>query len=158
LRTLRTPLCSVCKILTVCIYFFVIIKFAIINVKQLCHGLNSEFYKQFLAALIVSIHYKGRDNLEQISFEDLIIEENKVLEPSSFDIAIMGILKSGINSAREICEILIKEGKLSNNRYSTDKPMGYRQVCSCLDQFVLQGKVLFIEDQDKLDRIYELKN
>jgi hypothetical protein len=103
--------------------------------------------------------YEGRDNLDQISFEDLFMEENTSLEPtSSFDDAIIGILKSGISSAREICEVLIKEGKLSSNRYATKKPKGYIQVCSCLDHLVLQGKVLFIEDQDKLDRIYELKN
>jgi hypothetical protein len=103
---------------------------------------------------------KGSANLNQISFDDLFMEENKEVAESqplsSVHDAIISLLKSGVTSAMEICEILIREGKLSNDRFSTNKPKDYTQVCSFLDLLVSKGNLLFVEDMDKKDRIYNL--
>ena len=69
----------------------------------------------------------------------------------------MVLLESDISSALEICESLINEGKLSNERYSSDKPKAYPKICSILDEMVQQEKIVLVEDQNKKDRIYRLK-
>ncbi|WP_028393975.1 DUF3895 domain-containing protein [Bacillus cihuensis] len=98
--------------------------------------------------------------MNQISFEDLFIEENKVIneiqEPSPLQREIIALLESGETSALQICEKLMKLGKISCERFSTTKPRDYGQVCSWLDTFVSQGILLLVEDKDKQDRIYKL--
>jgi hypothetical protein len=106
--------------------------------------------------------WKGRGNLKQISFDELFTEDKKeVVEShplSPVHDAIVSLLESGVTSAIEICEILIQEGKLSNDRFSTNKPKAYIQVCSFLDHLVSKGNLLFVEDMGKKDRIYKFIN
>jgi|SRR3954452_7260991 Protein of unknown function (DUF3895) len=97
--------------------------------------------------------------MAQMTFFDLLTDPNKSTTPllSPLYKEILVLLESDISSALEICECLIKEGKLSNERYSSHKPKAYPKVCSILDKMVQQEKVVFIEDQNKKDRMYRLK-
>jgi len=96
--------------------------------------------------------------MDQLSFDDLLAAPMKSDVPllSPLYKEILGLIKSDISSALEICERLIEEGKLSNERYSSNKPKAYPKVCSTLDDMVQQGKIKFVEDKDKKDRIYHL--
>lgn len=93
--------------------------------------------------------------MEQISFDDILTEDesNKTIF-SPLNNAMMKLLESNVTSAMDICEHLIKDGLLSAERFSTNKPKAYPKVCSILDELVQQDKVVFVEDRDKLDRIY----
>ncbi|PEC20095.1 DUF3895 domain-containing protein [Bacillus cereus] len=103
--------------------------------------------------------------MNQISFEDLF-EEEKVevvkvaeipapLSPLQKDI--LELLNSEEISALELCEQLIRSGKISDERFTTDKPKAYGQVCLILEGFVKEGKLIFIKDDEKRDRVYKLK-
>ena len=96
--------------------------------------------------------------MDQLSFDDLLADPMKSNIPliSPLYKEILKFIESDISSALEICERLITEGKLSNERYSSNKPKAYPKVCSTLDDMVQQGKIKFVEDQDKKDRIYHL--
>ena len=96
--------------------------------------------------------------MDQLSFEDLLADQIKNDTPllSPLYKEILELLASDISSALEICEHLITEGKLANERYSSNKPKAYPKVCSTLDDMVQQGKIKFVEDKDKKDRIYHL--
>lgn len=96
--------------------------------------------------------------MEQISFEDILTEEdsNKTFF-SPLHNALMELLESNVTSVMDICEHLINNGLLSAERFSTNKPKAYPKVCSILDELVQQDKVVFVEDRDRLDRIYRLK-
>ncbi|QCJ45519.1 DUF3895 domain-containing protein (plasmid) [Bacillus sp. S3] len=97
--------------------------------------------------------------MNQISFDDLFAEVKKetidtpTLTPLQHEV--MDLIQSGKTSALEICEKLIESGKLSNERYTTNKPKAYGKVCSILESFVVDGTLKFIEDKDKKDRTYE---
>jgi hypothetical protein len=97
--------------------------------------------------------------MNQMTFFDLLNEPDRSATPllSPLYKEILVLLESDISSALEICECLIKDGKLSNERYSTNKPKGYAKVCSTLDEMVQQEKVVFIEDKERKDRVYRLK-
>lgn len=99
--------------------------------------------------------------MNQISFDDLFAEETKKVEEtpplSLLQRYIYSLLESGETSAMQICEKLIQKGKLPSGRFSTNKPKAYPQLCSILEDLVQQGKLLFIEDKDKHDRIYNFK-
>jgi len=97
--------------------------------------------------------------LSQISFEDLLTEEKsiKATSPSRLYESILELLESDITSALEICECLIKTGLISNERFSSNKPKDYPEVCLILDEMVHQGRVELVEDKQKADKIYRLK-
>ena len=96
--------------------------------------------------------------MDQLSFDDLLADtikrDTSLISPLYKEI--LELLGSGISSALEISECLMKEGKISNERYSSNKPKAYPKVCSILDDLVQQGKIKFVEDKDKKDRIYHL--
>ncbi|MBL3820570.1 DUF3895 domain-containing protein [Bacillus sp. BSL6] len=103
--------------------------------------------------------------MNQISFEDLFEEENakeKVevaeipvpLSPLQRDI--LELMDSEEISALELCEQLIRAGKISDERFTTNKPKAYGEVCLLLEGFVKEGKLIFIKDDEKRDRVYKL--
>ncbi|MCM3454846.1 DUF3895 domain-containing protein [Heyndrickxia oleronia] len=96
--------------------------------------------------------------MEQISFDDILTEEesNKTIL-SPLHNALMELLESNVTSVMDICEHLIKDGLLSADRFSTNKPKAYPKVCSILDELVQKDQVIFVEDRDRIDRIYQLK-
>jgi hypothetical protein len=99
--------------------------------------------------------------LSQITFNDLFAEELLVdtnkHEVTPLEADIKALIEAGETSAIEICEKLIESGKIPNERFSTNKPKSYGKVCSILENFVTQGELIFIEDREKKDRIYQLK-
>ncbi len=97
--------------------------------------------------------------LNQLTFEELLGEEKTKKNPPSSPLysSIRKLLESGVSSALEMCECLIKEGLLSNERYSSNKPKDYPEVCLVLDEMVRQDKVELLEVKEKNDRIYQLK-
>lgn len=101
--------------------------------------------------------------MSQITFDDFFAEEKNetVLTPlpSPLQQDVLMHIKTGEDiSALQICEKLIVAGKLSNERYSTHKPKSYAKICYILDSFVSQGVLSFVEDKEKKDRIYRMKN
>jgi hypothetical protein len=99
--------------------------------------------------------------LNQISFDDLFTEEKKEVNEtralSPLHLQVLNLVESGQDSALQLCELLIKSGELSNERYSTNKPKAFGKVCSILEDLVSQGTLIFIEDKDRKDRIYTRK-
>lgn len=98
--------------------------------------------------------------MDQISFDNLFEEEHTNSSSSSLSPLhknILTILETNINSALEICERLINDGLLSNDRFSTNKPKDYPKICAIMDEMVQQGTLLFIEDKDRSDRLYRIK-
>ncbi|EEM08429.1 MULTISPECIES: DUF3895 domain-containing protein [Bacillus] len=100
--------------------------------------------------------------MNQISFEDLFAEnvvevsETKVpLSPLQKDI--LELINSEEISALQLCEKLILSGKISNERFTTDKPKAFGQVCLILEDFVAEGKLTFIKSDEKRDRLYKMK-
>ncbi|HDR7795110.1 TPA: DUF3895 domain-containing protein [Bacillus luti] len=102
--------------------------------------------------------------MDQISFEDLFEEEKEKVEvaeaPASLSPLQRGILElidSEEISAMELCEQLIRAGKISDERFTTNKPKAYGQVCLILEGFVKEGKLTFIKNDEKRDRVYKGK-
>ncbi|USK72229.1 DUF3895 domain-containing protein [Peribacillus asahii] len=96
----------------------------------------------------------------QISFEELLFTETqaeiqKNPPTSSLQQDIVELLQSNVTSVLEICEVLIKKGKLKDERFSSNKPKSYPEICIIIDELVQRELVQFIEDQDKKDRIYK---
>ncbi|WP_283750448.1 DUF3895 domain-containing protein [Bacillus cereus] len=105
--------------------------------------------------------------MNQISFEDLFEEEKEKekvevaeipapLSPLQKDI--LGLFNSEEISALELCEQLIRAGKISDERFTTDKPKAYGQVCLLLEGFVKEGKLIFVKSDEKRDRVYKVKD
>ncbi|QWU45850.1 DUF3895 domain-containing protein [Bacillus sp. NP247] len=102
--------------------------------------------------------------MNQISFEDLFEEEKEKVEVSEIPVplsplqkAILELLNSEEISALELCERLIRSGKIPDERFTTNKPKAYGQVCLILEGFVTEGKLIFIKNDEKRDRVYKLK-
>ncbi|MED1106184.1 DUF3895 domain-containing protein [Bacillus paramycoides] len=102
--------------------------------------------------------------MNQISFEDLFEEEKEKLEVAEIPVPlsplqkdILGLFNSEEISALELCEELIRSGKISDERFTTNKPKAYGQVCLILEGFVTEGKLTFIKNDEKRDRVYKLK-
>ncbi|HDR7891295.1 hypothetical protein COM24_22280 [Bacillus toyonensis] len=102
--------------------------------------------------------------MNQISFEDLFEEEKEKVEVAEIPVllsplqkAILELLNSEEISALELCERLIRSGKIPDERFTTNKPKAYGQVCLILEGFVKEGKLIFIKDDEKRDRVYKLK-
>ncbi|MEK4671363.1 DUF3895 domain-containing protein [Niallia sp. FSL R7-0271] len=99
--------------------------------------------------------------MSQISFDDLFQEEKKLERtisdtPSPLQNNILELVRRGETSALSICEHLIKLGKFSDERFSTNKPKAYGKICLALDKMTRDGLLIFVEDIDKKDRIYKL--
>ncbi|HFJ9439607.1 TPA: DUF3895 domain-containing protein [Bacillus albus] len=103
--------------------------------------------------------------MNQISFEDLFEEENEKetvevveipvpLSPLQKDI--LELVDSEEISALELCEQLIRSGKISDERFTTNKPKAYGEVCLLLEGFVKEGKLIFVKSDEKRDRVYKL--
>ncbi|PEL45710.1 DUF3895 domain-containing protein [Bacillus toyonensis] len=102
--------------------------------------------------------------MNQISFEDLFEEEKEKVEVAEIPVplsplqkAILELLNSEEISVLELCERLIRSGKIPHERFTTNKPKAYGQVCLILEGFVKEGKLIFIKDDEKRDRVYKLK-
>ncbi|MBX0352749.1 DUF3895 domain-containing protein [Bacillus toyonensis] len=102
--------------------------------------------------------------MNQISFEDLFEEEKEKVEVAEIPVplsplqkAILELLNSEEISALELCERLIRSGKIPDERFTTNKPKAYGQVCLILEGFVKEGKLIFIKGDEKRDRVYKLK-
>ncbi|PEN33829.1 hypothetical protein CN543_20370 [Bacillus toyonensis] len=102
--------------------------------------------------------------MNQISFEDLFEEEKEKVEVAEIPVplsplqkAILELLNSEEISALELCERLIRSGKIPDERFTTNKPKAYGQVCLILEGFVKEGKLIFIKDDERRDRVYKLK-
>ncbi|EJR26683.1 DUF3895 domain-containing protein [Bacillus cereus] len=100
--------------------------------------------------------------MDQISFEDLFENERKgpieIAAPiSPLQKDILDLLSSEETSALHLCEELIKLGKIPNERFTTNKPKAYGQVCSILENLVFQGTLTFIKDDEKKDRFYKMR-
>ncbi|MDM5258010.1 DUF3895 domain-containing protein [Bacillus toyonensis] len=102
--------------------------------------------------------------MNQISFEDLFEEEKEKVEVAEIPVplsplqkAILELLNSEQISALELCERLIRSGKIPDERFTTNKPKAYGQVCLILEGFVKEGKLIFIKGDEKRDRVYKLK-
>ncbi|EJR64516.1 hypothetical protein IIO_01840 [Bacillus cereus VD115] len=102
--------------------------------------------------------------MNQISFEDLFEEEKEKVEVAEIPVplsplqkAILELLNSEEISVLELCERLIRSGKITDERFTTNKPKAYGQVCLILEGFVKEGKLIFIKDDEKRDRVYKLK-
>ncbi|MBH0321434.1 DUF3895 domain-containing protein [Bacillus cereus] len=105
--------------------------------------------------------------MNQISFEDLFEEEKEKVEVaevckvpaplSPLQKDILELIDSEEISALELCERLIQSGKIPDERFTTNKPKAYGQVCLLLEGFVTEGKLIFIKDDEKRDRVYKLK-
>ncbi|PEE29801.1 DUF3895 domain-containing protein [Bacillus toyonensis] len=102
--------------------------------------------------------------MNQISFEDLFEEEKEKVEVAEIPVplsplqkAILELLNSEEISVLELCERLIRSGKIPDERFTTNKPKAYGQVCLILEGFVKEGKLVFIKDDEKRDRVYKLK-
>ncbi|ACK62241.1 DUF3895 domain-containing protein [Bacillus thuringiensis] len=105
--------------------------------------------------------------MNQISFEDLFEEEKEKVEVaevckvpaplSPLQKDILELIDSEEISALELCERLIRSGKIPDERFTTNKPKAYGQVCLLLEGFVTEGKLIFIKDDEKRDRVYKLK-
>lgn len=91
---------------------------------------------------------------------DLFAEEKtetvQISSASPLQDEILALLHLEEISTLVICQKLIESGILPKEFYSTGKPKAYGQVCSILDSFVLQGKLVFVQDIEKKDRIYRL--
>ena len=96
--------------------------------------------------------------MNQISFEDLFEEENKrekveVAETPClyrpYKRIFLELSNSEEISALELCEQLIRAGKISDERFTTNKPKAYGQVCLLLEGFVKEGKLIFVKSDEK---------
>ncbi|EOP39376.1 DUF3895 domain-containing protein [Bacillus cereus] len=101
--------------------------------------------------------------MNQISFEDLFEEEKEKVEVAEIPAPlsplqkdILGLFNSEEISALELCEQLIRSGKISDERFKTNKPKAFGQVCLILEGFVTEGKLTFIKNDEKRDRVYKL--
>ncbi|PEF25907.1 DUF3895 domain-containing protein [Bacillus pseudomycoides] len=100
--------------------------------------------------------------MNQISFEDLfdenVVEATEIEVPlSSLQKDILELINSEEISAMQLCEKLILSGKIPNERFTTYKPKAYGQVCLILEGFVTEGKLTFIKNDEKRDRLYKMK-
>ncbi|MBJ8054958.1 DUF3895 domain-containing protein [Bacillus cereus] len=102
--------------------------------------------------------------MNQISFEDLFEEEKEKVEVAETPLPlsplqqdILGLFNSEEISALELCEQLIRAGKIPDERFTTNKPKAYGKVCLILEGFVTEGKLTFIKNDEKRDRVYKMK-
>ncbi|MFD0051447.1 DUF3895 domain-containing protein [Actinomycetes bacterium NPDC127524] len=89
--------------------------------------------------------------MNQISFESLLFEDKTVVSPppSPLENFILTLISKGQISARDICEQLIEQNKISSERYSTDKPKDFHKVCKILDGFVNRGNCRWLKIKKK---------
>ncbi|MGG3471538.1 DUF3895 domain-containing protein [Neobacillus pocheonensis] len=68
--------------------------------------------------------------------------------------AILTYLQSGIQSARIICEMMIKDGYAREIRFVTNKPKFYVEVCWFIESFIPSGQCKLLS-ADRSDRTYQ---
>jgi Protein of unknown function (DUF3895) len=94
-------------------------------------------------------------------FEDEILHSRDIGKKdfaiSEYKDDIMSYLRQNVNSARVICELLIKNKNANRDRYSTGKPKIYVSICEYLEHLVQQDSVELVTKKGKDDRIYTLK-
>ncbi|MES5893476.1 MULTISPECIES: DUF3895 domain-containing protein [Bacillus cereus group] len=102
--------------------------------------------------------------MNQISFEDLFEEEKEKVEVAEIPVPLSPLQKDILElmdaeeiSALELCEQLIRAGKIPDERFTTNKPKVYGKVCLILEGFVAEGKLTFIKSDEKRDRVYKVK-
>ncbi|PGO22703.1 hypothetical protein CN984_25520 [Bacillus cereus] len=102
--------------------------------------------------------------MNQISFEDLFEEEKEKVEVAEIPVPlsplqqdILGLFNSEEISTLELCEQLIRAGKIPDERFTTNKPKAYGKVCLLLEGFVAEGKLIFIKSDEKRDRVYKME-
>ncbi|WP_212936968.1 DUF3895 domain-containing protein, partial [Bacillus hominis] len=88
---------------------------------------------------------------EKVGVADILVP----LSPLQKDI--LELVDSEEISALELCEQLIRSGKISDERFTTNKPKAYGQVCLLLEGFVKEGKLIFVKSDEKRDRVYKVK-
>ncbi|MBW8348806.1 DUF3895 domain-containing protein [Bacillus sp. IITD106] len=90
--------------------------------------------------------------------EDYIFEDTFRVDPESFskDKA-LEFLESGVSSTRILCELLIKHGYASVERYLTGKPKIYGPVCLYLESLTARDVVKRGQILGKDDRYYHFK-
>ncbi|RHW36012.1 DUF3895 domain-containing protein [Neobacillus notoginsengisoli] len=100
--------------------------------------------------------------MSQLTFDDLFADEKQIVAASpsplsSIQLDILELINEEQISVMDICEKLIKSGKISKERFSTNKPKEYVKVCFALEGLVNDGELIFVEDIEKKDRIYSRK-
>ncbi|MBS4197042.1 DUF3895 domain-containing protein [Lederbergia citri] len=90
--------------------------------------------------------------------EDYIFEDTFRVDPESFskDKA-LEFLESGVSSTRIICELLIKHGYASTERYLTGKPKIYEPICMFLESLASRDVLKRGQILGKDDRYYHFK-
>ena len=58
-------------------------------------------------------------------------------------------------STRDLCEILIEQYNAPKERFTTDQPKIYPQVCRILDTLVQNRHIESVETVDQSDKIYK---
>jgi hypothetical protein len=101
---------------------------------------------------------------DQVSFEFDLFEEEETKSPTTESLPInnlSGPIKDKIldylrtvSSARVICELLIKNHIVANQRYITGKPKIYPYVCFFLEGLVSQGELYLEDTNGHEDRFY----
>lgn len=86
-------------------------------------------------------------------YQESIFDEPKnttILEFSLTDVQkekVMDLLENGYQSIRVICEVLINDGYVSNERYITRKPRIYPVICLFIESLVKQVRAEFISKE-----------
>jgi hypothetical protein len=80
---------------------------------------------------------------------------NQISQKFNFQDTIIRYLEEGVESARIICELLIKNHNIENKRYLTGKPRIYVEVCQYLEGLVKEGELFLAEVIGKEDRVYQ---
>jgi Protein of unknown function (DUF3895) len=100
------------------------------------------------------------DDYQESFFEDESLPSRDIgkkdFATSDYEKEIISYLRQNVNSARVICELLIKEKKAPRDRYITGKPKIYVSICEHLDYLVQQGIVCLANKKGKDDRTYKL--
>lgn len=92
------------------------------------------------------------------NIEDYIFEDTFRIDPESFSKdKTLEFLESGVSSVRIMCELLIKYGYASMERYITGKPKIYGPVCMFLESLVARDVLQRGKTLGKDDRYYQYK-
>ncbi|WLD91921.1 DUF3895 domain-containing protein [Alkalihalobacillus sp. AL-G] len=88
------------------------------------------------------------------SDEEIILDAAAYILSNEYKDAILSYLDEGVESARLICELLIKNQNAPRERYISNKPRIYYSVCLFLDNLIISEQ-LELHSHDTIDRIYK---
>ncbi|MCJ8008311.1 DUF3895 domain-containing protein [Lederbergia wuyishanensis] len=92
------------------------------------------------------------------NLDDYLFEDTFRTAPDSFSKdKTLELLESGVSSTRILCELLIKHGYASMERYITGKPKIYGPVCMFLESLVAREVLQRGKKLGEDDRYYHLK-